>query len=72
MAGRSLVPKRPTPRRRNRTATGRVRQSTKALAQFWLTPPTTEQPSLPPFCPSDPTEEELEMMLALGKWGRSN
>lgn len=50
----------------------RVRQSTKALAQFWLTPTTAEQPTTPPFCPSDPTETELEMMVGLRKWGRSN
>lgn len=34
----------------------RVRQSTKWLSLFWLTPTTDKQPVWPPFWPTDPTE----------------
>lgn len=54
--------------RRGKTAPSRVRQSTKALAMFWLTPTSQPQPVWPPFCPLDPTEADLAPCIS--PWGR--
>ncbi len=62
MAGRRFTVTQPTMKKsalhehRKKTHSNRVRQSTKALALFWLTPTRAEQPSTPPFCPDEPTE----------------